>query len=285
MPSPVHPYSEYGVALRTLKSARTWLGYLLLLCVLAQVVGFLLMWGTQQPYKGLQAKYETQRTQWEVLNERISQLASRFSKAISGESTTKPDNVSAATPAGNDAGFYNGTDRGRKLNVRLQWDTTYTMTVPFTQIVGLMAVCSQVIVMFLTLLLILVAQAPGVVHVTRGLIWSILLLFMVLPWQSFVGQDFPFPGVLYGYEELLRLIGPHVAGEKVYVFHKMVVYGRFLLWPAASMLVLLVVSEKFRAGTMLAIGHPLQSMMQPRGMTSSKVPVPVMPGTTGPKVG
>jgi hypothetical protein len=276
MPSPVHPYSEYGVALRTLRSARTWLGYLLLICVLAQVVGFLLMWATQQPYKGLHAKLEQPaKTGWDVLYEEYHRLRG---------ATTRGD-VDAANVKGASE-FFPSSQQAARLNMREQWDRTYRMTVPVTQILSLMAVCSQVIVMFLTLLLILVAQAPGVVHVTRGLIWSILLLFIVFPWQHSIAPNFPFPGVVYSYQELLEYITPHVASdwpEKVYGYQKLLVYARFLLWPAASMLVLLVVSEKFRAGTMLAIGHPLQSMMQPRGMTS-KLPAPLTPGTMGPKV-
>jgi hypothetical protein len=163
------------------------------------------------------------------------------------------------------------------------------MTVPLSQMVGLMAVCSQVIVMFLTLLLILVAQAPGVVHVTRGLIWSILLLFMVLPWQYFA-RNFPFPGVLYGYQELLGMIGPHVVSNpdvKVYGYQKLLVYGRFILWPAVSLVVLLIVAERFRAGIMLAIGHPLQSMLQPKGGPGvpGKPGAPLPTGPMGRKIG
>ncbi len=58
MPSPVHPYSDYGVALRTLRSARSWLAWLLAFCVVTQMVGFTLMRYTQQPYKSMKPAME-----------------------------------------------------------------------------------------------------------------------------------------------------------------------------------------------------------------------------------
>ena len=59
MPSPVHPYSDYGVAMRTLKSARAWLAFMLFACVMAQFIGFCLMWWTPQPYGGMQPRLLT----------------------------------------------------------------------------------------------------------------------------------------------------------------------------------------------------------------------------------
>ena len=49
MPSPVHPYSDYGVSLRTLRAARSWLALMVITSVIVQFVGFALMWWTPQP--------------------------------------------------------------------------------------------------------------------------------------------------------------------------------------------------------------------------------------------
>lgn len=256
MPSPVHPYSEYGVALRTLRSARSWLGLLLFLCVVSQILGFALMWYTQQPYGSMKPTYQ------EPAKTRMDALMDEISRWVGAQGGVK----SATAPAPKPEPFYPGSEQGRKLNVRRQWENTYTMCVPFTQMLGLVAVCSQALLIFLTLLLVLVAQAPGVAQVTRSLIWSVVLLFVVLPWQYFA-RDFPFPGVLYGYQELLGRIGPHVVlnpKNPVYPFDKLVIYARFIIWPLASMVLLLMVSERFRSGITLAIGHPLQSIMQQR---------------------
>ena len=135
------------------------------------------------------------------------------------------------------------------------------------EILGLIAVCSMTLLIFITLQVALVAQAPGIAHMTRSLIWMVLLLFMVFPWQIFFSRDFHIPGLLYGYRELLEMIGPFVAknnAEQLYRLQGFMVIARFIFWPVIGMIVMLISAERFRAGIMLAIGHPLQSMMQPR---------------------
>ena len=137
----------------------------------------------------------------------------------------------------------------------------------------------------MTLLIVLVAQAPGVAQITRSLIWSVLLVFMFMPWQYFAQGDFPIPGVIYRYSELLGLIGPIVAGDRVYKYQIWLVYGRFIAWPMVGLLVLLITSERYRAGVMIAIGHPLQSLLQPRGGaagTGALAPAAPKPRPLGP---
>jgi hypothetical protein len=60
----------------------------------------------------------------------------------------------------------------------------------------------------------------------------------------------------------------------VYPFEIWLVYGRFMVWPLLGLLAALVAAERYRAGVMIAIGHPLQSMLQPRGTAGA----PVVPG-------
>ncbi len=259
MPSPVHPYSDYGVALRTLKSARAWLSFMLVACVATQFIGFALMWWTPQPYERMKAEYKTAST------------ASNHIATAEGS-----HGAAAQTEPASEAPFFPAADQG--LNVRKQWSTTYTMAVPVTQLASLIAVSSQAIIVFITLLVMLVAQAPGVAQMTRGLIWSVLVLFMFLPWQYFA-RDFPIPGVIYGYSELLGRIGPNIVGQhadggRVFPFEIWMVYGRFMVWPLLGLLASLVTAERYRAGVMIAIGHPLQSMLQPRGGTAG---VPAIP--------
>ena len=255
MPSPVHPYSDYGVAMRTLKSARGWLGFMLFACVVAQFVGFSLMWWTPQPYEAMKSRWKEmpEPSAWGQVQEWLAP-------------GTRPATVPAA---GLSEQFYPGSEQGRRLNVRNQWDTAYAMLVPATQIAGVIAVSSQAIIVFVTLLIVLVAQAPGVAQITRSLIWSVLLLFMFMPWQ-YLAPHFPIPGVIYSYDELLERVGPVVAGmnlngDHVYPYQIWLVYGRFLVWPIVGLFVLLITSERYRAGVMIAIGHPLQSILQPRG--------------------
>jgi hypothetical protein len=272
MPSPVHPYSDYGVALRTLRSARSWLGFLLLVCVIWQFVGFALMYWTHHPYKGSKATWT-----WPAnLDEARARL---HGKVTASPATVSPTTAAAVAAASQPEPFFPGTEETRQLNIREQWVNTYTMAVPLTQLASLMAVSSQTIILFITLLVVLVAQAPGVAQLTRSLIWSVLLLFMFLPWQSFFTNDFPIPGVIYNYNELIHRIAPIVADAphdtRAQIF---IVYARFVVWPLIGLLVLLITAERFRAGIMIAIGHPLQSMLQPRTGAGT----PGKPGPLGP---
>jgi hypothetical protein len=263
VPSPVHPYSDYGVAMRTLKSARGWLAFMLFACVMAQFIGFALMWWTPQPYGGMRPELITQKT---------------------GRATVSLEDQPASRPAATED-FFPGTTLGKKLNIRKQWDTAYTMAVPLAQIAALIGVSSHAIIVFITLLVVLVAQAPGVAQITRSLIWSVLLLFIFLPWQYFA-RDFPIPGVIYSYNELLNSIALLVvpappAGTHVYGYQIWLIYGRFIVWPIVGLLVLLITSERYRAGVMIAIGHPLQSILQPR--SGGPGPLPGAPMPAGPK--
>lgn len=256
MPSPVHPYSDYGVALRTLRSGRSWLSVMLVCCLIAQFIGFAIMWWTPQPYGGM-------KPQW-----------ANWMQAATQPAASQPTSAFAGTP------------ETRHLNVRDQWAMAYTIAVPITQLGSLMAVCSQAIIIFVSLLVVLVAQAPGVAQITRSLIWSVLVLFMFLPWQYFARDfpnpgDFPIPGVIYSYTEMLQRIGPHMVGDKVYPFDLWMIYGRFIAWPILGALAMLVTGERFRAGIMIAIGHPLQSMLQPRSVGGGGQPMS-MPGGGGP---
>jgi hypothetical protein len=261
MPSPVHPYSDYGVALRTLRNSRGWLGFLLLACVVWQFVGFSLMYWTDQPYRNMKP-------------------------AITSIQYPLGPTTTASTPATMGAAAkyleFPGTEQSRRLNIRNQWDATYTMLVPVTQLASMIAVSSQSIVLFITLLVVLVAQAPGVAQITSSLIWSILLVFMFLPWQYFA-RDFPIPGIIYSYSELLRLIGPHVTGEAVPRFQIILIYARFILWPLLGLFTLLITAERFRAGIMIAIGHPLQSILQPRGTSGPGVKTSPLPSLNIPE--
>lgn len=249
MPAPVHPYSDYGIALRTLRGARSWLAFLLFAAMLTQLIGFGLMYYTQQPYEGMRP--QTRETLKFDLARRLWLHGSATQPAPSAQDI--PDEV-----------FFTGTPASQRLNIRPQWDFTYSVVVPLTQILGLLAVSSQSIVVFISLLLILVAGAPGVAHTTRSLIWSVLLLFMVMPWQYFA-KDFPVPGVLYGYTEMLTYIAPLVVPAQAPArWQSLLAILRFIIWPMITLLVLLITSERFRAGMVMAIGHPLQSLMQPR---------------------
>jgi hypothetical protein len=242
-------------------------------CVVAQFIGFALMWWTPQPYERMRGEYR-QQVNARRASVRVEEMGERVPMSRSAE-------VASTAPGGDPDAFFPRTAQALTLNIRRQWEATYTMLVPLAQICALLAVSSHGIIVFITLLVVLVAQAPGVAQITRSLIWSVLLTFMFLPWQYFA-REFPIPGVIYSYQELLGYIGHHVVAEPVvrtYGYEIWLVYGRFIVWPVIGLLALLITSERYRAGVMIAIGHPLQSILQPRGGG----PIPPSPGPAIPK--
>src|SRR3954471_2879320 len=98
--------------MRTLKSSRSWLSFMLFSCVMAQFIGFALMWWTPQPYEGMKGQWKT--------NE-----APSVSLSIGPELSARTQPVVPET------------DQSRRLNIRNQWNAAYTIFVPFTQICGL----------------------------------------------------------------------------------------------------------------------------------------------------
>ncbi len=265
MAAPVHPYSDYGIALQTLRSARNWLGILLFICVLLQVVGFLLMRFTRQPFVASRPVIRaplTHRVRPQPFSATTVSGQSRATAGGTGVNSLDDLNTASARQF-RISRWTVQTKAGRELNLRSQWETTYYLTVPVTQLLGLLAAASQAILIFLTLIMILVAQAPGVAHLTRSLNWAVILLFMVLPWQYFF-HGFPIPGVLYSWHELLHTMGLVYLlppGRGIPFVPRLLIVARYVGWPMLAMVVMLVTAERFRAGTRLAIGHPLQSMM------------------------
>ena len=120
MPSPVHPYSDYGVALRTLRSARSWLGLTMVVCVVVQFVGFALMWWTPQPYEAMKA-------QWRPAPTALSRSLEEFRTWLTASQPAPTTAARELPPV-----FYPGSDDSHRLNVRKQWATTYTICVPLT---------------------------------------------------------------------------------------------------------------------------------------------------------
>jgi hypothetical protein len=265
MVDPVNPYGEYGVALRALSTGRNALGVLLFICVLVQVFGFLLARFTTQPYAGNNPVVAVNPAA-----ETVSPVPAKEPAVttVSGVSVVQENPVQNQWGGGQTLENYGATrwltdSQGRKLNLRSQWAATYYLAAPATQQTGMIAAMLQVILIFLTWILILAARAPGAAHMTRSLISSVLLLFFVMPWQNLL-PGFPIPGVLYSSNELintLTVVFLPPPGLGINFDQRLLIVVRYVVWPVIALVVMLMTAERFRAGIRLAIGHPLQSMM------------------------
>ena len=258
MSAPVHPYSDYGVALRTLRSGRNMLGVLLFVCVMLQIFGFFMMRFTTQPYIGSQIvaqRYPSRSRVHQVEPDRVH--VARVGDE--GKMTPSRQVVENYMPRKWSAIL----QQSRRLNLRRQWKIAYYLAVPVTQLLGVLASASQAVLIFVTLLVMLVSGAPGIAHVTRSFFWSVVLLFIVIPWQ-YVLPGFPIPGILYGWHELIRTLDLSflpAPGHGIPAAQRALIVARYVMWPVVGLVVMLVTAERFRAGTRLAIGHPLQSLL------------------------
>ncbi len=279
MSAPVHPYSDFGVALRTLRSGRNFLGIVLFICVMLQIFGFIMMRFTTQPYTGsdivvannLATPLQTRHSGMGPV--RVAQVGDTGQRRLSPGRRVVENYMPAKWRA--------ESMENRHLNLRPQWRLTYYLAVPVTQLLGVLASATQAVLIMVTLLVILVAGAPGVAHLTRGFFWAVVLLFMVLPWQ-YILPGFPIPGILYGWHELMRTLDLSflpLPGHGIPAGQRALIVARYVLWPVLGLVVMLVTAERFRAGTRLAIGHPLQSMMtKPRPADPTPLPEPIKPG-------
>lgn len=265
MSAPVHPYSDYGVALRTLRSGRNMLGVLLFVCVMLQIFGFLMMRFTTQPYVG--SKIVAQRySHHGGIDRRESGQVHVARVGDEGQMTPSRQVVENYMPRK----WSSILRQSRRLNLRRQWRIVYYLAVPVTQLLGVLASASQAVLIFVTLLVMLVSGAPGIAHVTRSFFWSVVLLFIVIPWQ-YVLPGFPIPGILYGWHELIRTLDLSflpAPGHGIAAGQRALIVARYVLWPVVGLVVMLVTAERFRAGTRLAIGHPLQSLLTKDRSTS-----------------
>lgn len=123
-------------------------------------------------------------------------------------------------------------------------------------------VCSILLALDLLLILtiMLVGRLIGISHVTRAYLWCLVLALLLFPWQAFLNnqnmtaQEFKVPGVLYTWDELVAR-GDWDEQDKL---NRQVValrWARFVAWPGAALVILLVIQAKSGRGLRLSLGE------------------------------
>jgi len=98
----------------------------------------------------------------------------------------------------------------------------------------IVAVVLYVLAMFFNLIVSLVGRLGGIRHISRAFFLSVIVLVLVIPWQTVVGSRVP--GVLYTLPELLDWM----AGKNESLFNTVMYYLRFSgYWLAFLLLVLI----------------------------------------------
>jgi hypothetical protein len=123
-------------------------------------------------------------------------------------------------------------------------------------------VCSILLALDLLLILtiMLVGRLIGISHVTRAYLWCLVLALLLFPWQAFLNNqdmtahDFKVPGVLYTWDELVargHWEKQDMPSRKVEILR----WARFVVWPAAALIILFVVQSKSGRGLRLSLGE------------------------------
>jgi hypothetical protein len=113
----------------------------------------------------------------------------------------------------------------------------------------------------------LVGRLVGVGRVSGALVWSIVLLLVLVPWQTMLitaeleRPDFVPPGVLYTWGE----IRSHARFESGLTEQSVLRWARFVGAPVAAIVVLLIVRVKSGRGLKLALGE--EAIVLPRDAT------------------
>lgn len=132
-------------------------------------------------------------------------------------------------------------------------------------ITAFLGVTMSVVLCFVLLLIVnimLVGRLLGAGRVTSAFIWSLVLLVLLFPWQSFLNNvgltpdqaTFKIPGVLYTYFEL---IDPQLGAkfQSTPATIAILKWSRFVVFPAIAIFILLIIQAKSTRGLRQALGE------------------------------
>ena len=112
------------------------------------------------------------------------------------------------------------------------------------------------IVLLLIVVIMLVGRLIGVSRVVSAFLWCTVLAVLLFPWQAFLinqtfsSPEFKIPGVLYNWVELAARAKAHPANKYEWLF-----WGRFVAWPVATLVILLIVQGNSQRGLRQALGE------------------------------
>jgi hypothetical protein len=110
--------------------------------------------------------------------------------------------------------------------------------------------------LFLIVHIMLVGRLIGVARVTSALVWSMLLILLMFPWQVFFGAtsspaDFRVPGVLYTWHDLYANAKFPASNLNLAI----VKWARFFVMPLVATILLLAIQIKSNRGLRQALGE------------------------------
>ncbi|MCC6239094.1 MAG: hypothetical protein IT448_02170 [Phycisphaerales bacterium] len=247
--NPIATAADYADALLIARRAKGWLVFLLLAILLIQLAVFFVMaYGAAEiSGKASAAAPEAAPTTQAVVDAETPAEAATQAAAPAIAAEAKTANIPAAsaiTPA---------------PRTRISYLFEYVIT--GTTFIGLGASIVLAIVLLLMVLIMQIGRLIGVSRLTSAFVWSIVLIVLLLPWQTlltFEGvkpeRDFRIPGVLMTWPELATH-GRDVTTASINLPTKILRWSRFAAFPIVTLLVLVTVNTKSSRGLKLALGE------------------------------
>jgi hypothetical protein len=228
--------ADYADAMLTARRAKGWLFVVLLLVLLAQLaVFFVVAYGPA---------------------ETTAYAGGGAARIAAGDvATTQP---AVVEPVGSAAGAVAVSPARTKLSYLLEY------LIDGSTFIGMGTVFILAVVLLLIVLIMLIGRLIGVARLTSAFVWCVVLIVLLLPWQAlltFEGSkpgakdpDFRIPGVLMNWSEL-AFHGRDTTEPGVDLAAKILKWSRFVGFPVAALLVLLIVNTKANRGLRLALGE------------------------------
>jgi hypothetical protein len=150
------------------------------------------------------------------------------------------------------------------------WTELIQYLVGLTDFLGIVLALLLAGVLCLILKVLLVGRLVGVARLTSAVMWSMFLVLLLFPWQSFLNNPtlFPndalsnalglkLPGVLYTWAEFIHpQLGARFAGNGD-IFFLILRWARFVGWPVVAVLILFTVQTKSSQGLRQALGNDI----------------------------
>jgi hypothetical protein len=125
---------------------------------------------------------------------------------------------------------------------------------------GIVLIVVLAVVLLLIVKIMLVGRLIGVAQVTSAFIWCVVVAVLLFPWQAFLQNtdftgDFKLPGVLYTWPELTHPTLGAKFTSTGFDNPTILRWARFVGWPVAALVFLLIVQAKSSRGLRAALGE------------------------------
>lgn len=223
------PTSEYGRAMQTLRAGKNVFWWLIVLSVLVQIAAFALVrWGGVL----------------DTAQSRVQYSAAATHPAPGAAKADAPTDEAVATTGAQQVEVTVIERRGAIWEFWLDWALATTKFLAFVSALILTLLVGIHVPMSL------VGRLGGAADFVRAIMWALVLLALLTPWQQ-VLQASVVRGALYSLGELqshTRLIRPQWRVAEPSLWQQIIYYTRFLADPIIAGLVALVVQGRLRAG-------------------------------------